>query len=139
MSDLRTIQIPKTELDLLAKCLRRWSGTRTKGIPQGYTASDILAKVYLGPVDQALRNEDLDHLRYVDDFRVFCGSRNEAKQAILVLAELMSNRGLNLQSAKTDIYTKEQAKPQIGGVAEKLEDVTQQLHKEINVDAAEGS
>ena len=80
--------------------LNRWAQPRAKGIPQGFSASDILAKIYLNPIDRALRNGGFTHLRYVDDIRIFCKSRLEAKRGLLLLNDLMRKRGLNLQSAK---------------------------------------
>lgn len=138
VSDLKAFGVLDSEVQLLSNCLRRWSIPRLKGIPQGYTASDVLAKVYLHPIDQALRNDGFDHLRYVDDMRVFCQSQLNAKRAVIRLTELMSQRGLNLQSAKTKIRTKTEAKPEIEGIAEKLQDVNQKLLTEIKGATAEG-
>jgi hypothetical protein len=61
--DLRELAPKTASLELLMKCLNRWALPRGKGIPQGYSASDILAKVYVHPIDQGLRNEGIAHLR----------------------------------------------------------------------------
>lgn len=90
-------------LGLLMPCLRKWSGARMRGIPQGVSASDLLAKLYLDPMDRRLRREGYEHLRYVDDIRIFCGSHREARRALRVLTALLRERGLNVQSAKTRI------------------------------------
>jgi len=117
-SELKVLGTSGSDLDLLSLCLRRWNHPRGKGIPQGYTASDILAKVYAHPLDRALRNEGFVHLRFVDDIRIFCRSRKEARQSIVRLTELLLARGLNLQAAKTKIYTKSEGKSEIEGIAE---------------------
>ena len=135
LSDLRALGAQQGDLDLLAKCLRRWAGQRGKGIPQGYTSSDILAKVYIDPVDKALHNDGISHLRYVDDLRIFCGSKRDARRAIRRLTELVSNRGLNLQSAKTEIKSKPEAEAEFKGAAQVLEDLTEELKEEFDVSA----
>jgi hypothetical protein len=76
-SDLNPLFSSDDVLDLLMALLNKWALPRGKGIPQGYSAADILAKVYLHPLDQALQNAGFSHLRYVDDIRIFCKSRSD--------------------------------------------------------------
>jgi Reverse transcriptase (RNA-dependent DNA polymerase) len=137
ISDLRAWNCNADDLVLLNKCLRRWAFPRSKGLPQGHSASDILAKVYVNPIDQTLRNEGIKHLRYVDDIRIFCASRRQAKIAIYRLTELMSVRGLNLQSAKTKIRTRSEAETEFRGAAATLEDIEKQLATELQVEPSE--
>ncbi len=101
-SDLRGIGVPDELVNLLSECLNRW-GTLDRGIPQGISASDILAKLYLNSVDLNLRANGMVHMRYVDDLRVVVDTPTAAKQALVSLTELLRRRGLNLQSAKTKI------------------------------------
>lgn len=101
-SDLRGIGVQDEVVALLGECLNRW-GTLGRGIPQGISASDILAKLYLNAVDLNLRATGIVHLRYVDDIRVIAASQAAGKQAVVSLADLLRRRGLNLQSAKTKI------------------------------------
>ncbi len=138
LSDLRALNVCDNDLQLLRKCLKRWAATRGKGIPQGYTASDILAKVYINPIDRSLNNEAIQHLRYVDDIRIFCGSKRDAKLAVRSLTELVSHRGLNLQSAKTRIMSKPEAEAEFKGAAQLLEDLASELKEEFQVVAAGG-
>jgi hypothetical protein len=133
LSDLRSLGAPSDDLGLLSKCLKRWASQRQKGIPQGYTASDILAKVYINPIDRALRNEGIDHLRYVDDLRIFAESKRAARLAIRRLTQLVSSRGLNLQSAKTEILPKPKAAGVFRGLAQTLEDLTEELVEELRI------
>jgi hypothetical protein len=138
-SDLNSITGQRQCLDLLLKCLNRWAGASARGVPQGYSASDILAKVYLSPVDRALRLAGFDHLRYVDDVRIFCRSRLEAKRAILTLTAVLRQRGLSLQSAKTEILTADQARASIDGVSTVIAGLQRQLAKELReVDSSIG-
>src|SRR5262249_26538754 len=116
---------------LLMDLLNRWAVPRGKGIPQGYSGSDILAKLYMDPVDRGMRNYGFKHLRYVDDIRVFCKSSLEAKQALLRLNDLVRKRGLNLQSAKTKIIKASEARVEIDGVSPLIQTISQQLAKEL--------
>jgi hypothetical protein len=137
-SDLRTIGIPAETEQLLSACLNRWAQPRGKGIPQGYSAGDILAKVYLEPVDRALRNEGYDHLRYVDDIRIFCRDVRQAKKALLRLTELLRNRGLNIQTAKTQILRADQALREIDGVAPVVQAIQVELQHELRAAFGQG-
>jgi reverse transcriptase-like protein len=130
-SDLNRVGIDQEARTLLSRCLNRWADPRGKGIPQGYSAADILAKLYLEPVDQSLRNEGFKHLRYVDDIRVFCRSELVAKRALLRLSELLRLRGLNLQSAKTYILSADEAAVEIDGVAPVIASIQEELKDEL--------
>lgn len=130
-SDLRTIGFEGTHLTLLSACLKRWAHIRGKGIPQGYTASDLLAKLYLNSVDIGLADAGFKHLRYVDDIRIFCRNSLEAKRALLKLTELLRNRGLNLQSAKTTIARLDDARKKIDGRSPVIEAIQSDLSEEL--------
>lgn len=122
ISDLRQLGIDQEVINLLSTCLNRWSIGYGRGIPQGISASDILAKVYLNPIDLSLHQSGYDHLRYVDDTRIFCGSETKGKAVLLKITQMLRRRCLNLQSAKTEIL--------IGGIArEKFEGVIPILQK----------
>jgi hypothetical protein len=137
--DLRMYGFESPHLDTLITCLKRWAQPRRKGIPQGYSASDILAKLYLNPIDRALQKNGFLHLRYVDDIRIFCRTRLEAKRALICLNRLLRNRGLNLQTAKTKILDVEKARYEIDGVAPVVESIQSQLSDQLkDVYAAAG-
>jgi hypothetical protein len=130
-SDLRRVGVEAQIMTPLSGCLNRWAQPREKGIPQGYSAADILAKLYLEPVDETLLNEGFSHLRYVDDIRVFCRDGLEAKRALLRLSELLRTRGLNLQSAKTYILSAAEAAVEIDGVAPIIAAIQGELKDEL--------
>lgn len=131
VSELRETGADEELVNLLSKCLNKWAHPRGKGIPQGYSASDILAKLYLEPLDKALTNKGMRHYRYVDDLRVFCTSHLDAKRSIEFLTSQLSIRGLNLQSAKTKILSREEAKSVFDGVTETIEALNHQVLEEI--------
>jgi hypothetical protein len=102
-SDLNGLGVDREALRLLETCLHRWALVQRRGIPQGYSPSDILGKLYLNSVDRALADEGFVHRRWVDDFRIFCRDEWEARQALMRLIELLGARGLVVQSSKTRI------------------------------------
>jgi Reverse transcriptase (RNA-dependent DNA polymerase) len=137
-SDLRRIGMDSETANLLSDCLNRWAQPRGKGIPQGYTAADILAKLYLASVDANLRNEGFDHLRYVDDIRAFCQSHREAQRVLLLLTDLLRSRGLNVQSAKTFVCEAEEAALKIDGVSPVIAGIQNELLEEIREQFVDG-
>ena len=100
---------------------------RGKSIPQGHSASDILAKVYLNAVDAELRDLGYRHVRYVDDFRMFCRSRSEAAKALLDLSRSLRKRGLVLNSAKSQFHPAGEARQNIDGAIPVIEGVRENI------------
>lgn len=106
----------KEEKDILKKLqdyIGKWSGDSGKGLPQGYTASDILAKVYFEKIHEILEAKSIRHIRYVDDFRVFCNSEAEARRCMIEITEVLSNHGFSIQTHKTMLLNKAEAKKHI--------------------------
>jgi reverse transcriptase-like protein len=89
------------------------------------------SKVYLNTVDQNLKNLGYEHLRYVDDIRVFCRSEVEAKQLLIDLSRLLRRRGLNLQSAKSKILSASDARSEIEDVTLVLRSVSREFIAEV--------
>ena len=87
LSDLRAIGAEPAILEMLSKCLNKWSLAAVPGrsLPQGFSPSNILARFYLNQADRALRERGVHHLRYVDDIRLFCRSEAEAKRHFVEL------------------------------------------------------
>lgn len=135
-SYLREIGVGQEVVSLLTECLWVWSLPRGKGLPQGYTPSDILAKLYLAGFDLSLKNEGHVHLRYVDDIRVFCANLTAARQSLVRVSHLLRLRGLNAQSAKTAIHDAAKARLEIDGVAPVIEVVVSQLLTEVREERA---
>ena len=90
---------------LVKKLISKLMGLNSYGIPVGPYASRILAEAVLIDVDSFLCMNNMDFVRWVDDFHIFCKSEYEAQASLFRLGEwLYSNHGLTLQSAKTKIY-----------------------------------
>src|SRR5439155_691411 len=83
---------------------------QSRGIPVGPYASIVLAEASLHDVDLFLVGRGRPHLRYVDDFRVFCTSRREANSALHDLSSyLHTAHRLTLQFSKTRIDQRREA------------------------------
>lgn len=131
MSDLRETGAPRTVVDQIGVCLNRWAQVPGRGIPQGQSPSDILAKLYLNNVDMVLRDMGYVHMRYVDDIRVFCRTEVECKAMLIELSKQLRRRGLSLQSAKTRICPAEVAWDEIEEVTAILRTVRRRFIEEV--------
>jgi len=94
----------------LWELLDTWAEPRKRGVPQGYGPSDIIAEAYLDSIDRRLENHDLDHLRFNDDFFVFCDTRDEAIRSQNLLEKWFRAMGLNMKAGKTTIRDADTAK-----------------------------
>ena len=107
----------------IKKLLQLFSGTNSYGVPVGCPASRILAELSLSSIDHILSVHGFKFKRYVDDFYIFCKTRESAHSALTFLSrKLMENEGLTLQKHKTNIMSKEEfmtiTKSKINGLDE---------------------
>jgi hypothetical protein len=91
-------------VDAMISCLRAWSYSGSHGLPQNRDISSFLASIYMRPVDSFMIAEGYDYYRYMDDIRIICGNRYEARKALKQLVIKMRKIGLNVNAAKTNIY-----------------------------------
>lgn len=133
LSDLRRVNDNLIVGQLLSKCLNKWSLSHVsgRGLPQGFAASDILARLYLHAVDCGLADRGVCHYRYVDDIRLFCGSRPEARKALTILTAVLRKRGLVLQTAKSGIHVGNDARDEIEGIQPVLRAALQEYVHDI--------
>jgi RNA-directed DNA polymerase len=74
------------------------------GTPQGGVVSPLLANVYLHRLDRQWRTRGCGVLvRYADDLVVMCRTKAEAERALVALAAVLAELGLELKQAKTRI------------------------------------
>jgi hypothetical protein len=130
-SDLNGLGVKEDSLNLLFLCLNRWAQAHDRGIPQGYSASDILGKLYLNAVDRSLDGDGFKFCRYVDDYRIFCKSIDEARKALLLLIKKLRRRGLVIQAEKTTILSSDEARKQFEEVNKILNEVKDELIDKI--------
>lgn len=88
----------------LAQLLRKWNEGLSYGIPQGLWPSDLLGNVYLRYLDFTMKSENFQYIRYVDDIRVFCKNKIDAKLALIKINQTLRSLGLNIQPSKTFIH-----------------------------------
>ncbi len=90
--------------ELLKVILENWSERNTKrGIPQNRDASSFIANIFLHPVDDAMQKAGYNYFRYMDDIRIVCKTKFEAKKALKHLILELRKKGLNVNSKKTQI------------------------------------
>jgi len=120
---------------LFIRCLHKWSNPNGRGIPQGYSPSDVLAKVYMNPIDTYLKNKDILFLRYVDDFRIFCKTKQEAKIILSDLIKILADKGLSVNGAKTYVLPYEKAKQEIESIIPLINSINQNLKIQLNINS----
>jgi len=89
--------------DLLRNILSRWNTHGQTGIPVGPAASHLLAEAALLEVDRQLVKNNVDFVRYVDDYRLFAPDLTAARHQLGCLIEHLANEGLSLNNTKTSI------------------------------------
>jgi len=86
--------------------LSRLNTKTSQGIPVGPAASIVLAEATMIDVDQFLMNKDVEHSRYVDDFRIFSTSRDRLEWVLQEMSLYMhDNHRLSLATDKTQIVS----------------------------------
>lgn len=68
-----------------------------KGVPQGLAISNILASIYMEPIDVAMGSKGVSYYRYVDDVLMF-GRADDVLSAFHSLRNRLRLRGLGLHS-----------------------------------------
>lgn len=86
------------------KFLLALNGSVSQGVPVGPAASIIMAEAVLIDVDNYIRDTKYAHTRYVDDFRIFGGSKDELRLFQEKITKyLYENHRLTLAGGKTEI------------------------------------
>ncbi|EHH1110016.1 hypothetical protein J7H87_003216 [Vibrio parahaemolyticus] len=100
--------IDKRVIDLLAICLNTWSGTRDSitlnvGIPQGPSASFLLANILLDELDDKIISKDFSYFRFMDDIRIYSSSREKLLDILVDIDRYLKGHSLSLNASKTRI------------------------------------
>ncbi len=85
------------KLDKFQRDLKR---SETQGVPVGPATSHIISEIILYKIDEALRKEDYQFTRYVDDYKCYCDTREKAEKFILSLERELRKYLLNLNPRK---------------------------------------
>ena len=88
----------------LEQFITRLNNKASQGIPIGPAPSVVLAEAVMIDVDQLINSMGLDHVRYVDDIRIFGNSRKKLESCLEELViYLHENHRLNVVGEKTSI------------------------------------
>ena len=79
--------------------LEAW--TPTSGSPQGAVISPLLSNAYLDPMDHLMAEQNVEMVRYADDFVVLCRGVADAREALERVREWTAKAGLTLHAEKT--------------------------------------
>lgn len=91
----------ETSIELLFRCLTDWCYTDAAGLPQNRDASSFLANIYMLPVDRYMISKGYVYFRYMDDIKIVCKDRFEARAALKELGLELRKLGLSVNSGKT--------------------------------------
>jgi hypothetical protein len=127
VTELDAAQVGRTTCEQLSKLWNKWAGVRARGIPQAHAPSHVFGEFYLDPVDRGLRAYEIEHIRYLDDFRIFATSERQARIHLHELSRLLRDRGLNLQTAKTEILSVETATARFSSVHKYVARVSREI------------
>ena len=94
--------------NLIDDYIRYMQYGQTNGIPQGSVLSDFIAEMVLAYADKKLGDrlsaEDINNyriLRYRDDYRIFCNSKEESERIAFCLQEVLAELNFQLNAKKT--------------------------------------
>ena len=96
----------RSAINTLRVLLEKWCYNDRFGLPQNRDASSFIANVVLDDVDKAMISRNYDYFRYVDDIRIICSDKYEARRALNDLIFELRKLGLNINSRKTVILNK---------------------------------
>jgi hypothetical protein len=101
--------------DEVSPFLRRFRDDGIRGLPIGPAASAVIANAVLLPLDAALRDTGVHHLRWVDDVIAFVPDRRMATRVIDAAERSLAVSGLSLNPMKTASFEREEALVRIVG------------------------
>jgi retron-type reverse transcriptase len=90
-------------IESIITCLESWTLNGENGLPQNRDVSSFLANIYMLPVDRLMIERGYDYYRYMDDIKILCQDKYKARQALQDLINVLRERGLSVNSAKTKI------------------------------------
>jgi hypothetical protein len=73
------------------------------GLPQNSDASSLLATFYLNQVDVFMSNHCSSYYRFMDDIKIFCKDKYEARRLLQLLEFELKRCGLSINAQKTKI------------------------------------
>lgn len=104
-SQLLSIGCDPTVVAKINELLMTWSGRDSYGLPVGGNASRILAEAALIDIDRYLVSQNIPYIRFVDDFRIFAKSNDQAAYFLQIIQARLAEDGLTLNSEKTSVVS----------------------------------
>ncbi|HAQ56682.1 MAG TPA: hypothetical protein DCR44_04720, partial [Acholeplasmatales bacterium] len=95
--------IDQIKVGLINELLLFWANRDSYGLPVGSNASRILAEAALIDVDKYMISQNIDFVRFVDDYRIFAPDSESAQIFLGKLINKLNSEGLFLNNQKTDI------------------------------------
>ena len=89
-------------LDILTRQYTRW-GAVHGGVPQGCPASPFLSNLVLRDLDEELWDLDIFYIRYADDGLIITEDEDALYEAIQILRDGLTARGLELHDRKSKL------------------------------------
>jgi hypothetical protein len=78
---------------------------KDSGLPQNSDASSLLATFYLNQVDLFMQNNTFGYFRFMDDIRIFCKNKYEARKILQSFEFELRRCHLSVNAQKTEIKT----------------------------------
>lgn len=98
--------LPNQATKWIIKLLKSTTAGVSRGIPVGPHGAHLIAECTLIPIDNSLKANGLEFIRYADDFLIFCSSESEATKVIQTMATTLDRQQrLMLQRHKTNIFS----------------------------------
>ncbi len=82
---------------------RAWELESAEGTPQGSVISPLLANIALHGLDLMAKSQNLELIRYADDFVVLCKDKGDAGSALGAVKAWVHTSGMSLHPEKTRI------------------------------------
>jgi hypothetical protein len=84
-------------------CQRHLKRNETHGVPVGPATSNIINEVILGKVDEVLKAAGYQFVRYIDDYKCYCPSRDKADEFLRDLERELGKYLLLLNTKKVTV------------------------------------
>ncbi|WP_367867103.1 reverse transcriptase domain-containing protein [Pedobacter sp. WC2423] len=106
ISDVKNPAEYRNAITLLTQLIAKWQsnmGYTSNGIPQNRDASAFIANLFMAHIDRQMVGEFPNYYRFMDDIRIVCEDKYQARKALMSLIDKLSEIGLNLNSQKTNV------------------------------------
>jgi len=85
------------------KGVRAIKNNETNGIPIGPDTSNIVSEILLSQIDKYLLNKKYNYIRFIDDYKCYCKSKDKVDNFIKDLSSQLEKYQLTLNTRKTEI------------------------------------